>query len=201
MSESGAKAVLHKYLRTARDVMLWKLDGLSDYDVRRPLTPSGTNLLGMVKHLAGVEAGYLGRVFGRPYTKGPSWVLDPDSATDPNVDMWVPAEESRDWVLEFSADVHAHADATIDTLDLAAPGEVPWWPADRRQVTLHTILVHLIAESHRHAGHADILRELLDGAAGHREENDNLPPLGVEQWREHYDTVERSARIVEEKTE
>ncbi|QVQ52750.1 DinB family protein [Spiractinospora alimapuensis] len=201
MSEPGAKAVLHKYLQTARDTMAWKVADLSEYDVRRPLTPSGTNLLGLVKHLAGVEAGYLGEVFGRPYTKGPSWVLDPQSATDPNVDMWVPAEESRAWVLEFSADVHAHGDATIDALDLETPGEVTWWPAERRQVTLHTILTHLIAEFHRHAGHADILREMLDGSVGLRPDNDNIPPLEGEQWREHYDAVERAARAAERRTE
>jgi Protein of unknown function (DUF664) len=59
---SDPKATLHMYLQRARDALLWKLDGLSEYDIRRPMTPTGTNLLGLVKHLAGIEFGYLGRV-------------------------------------------------------------------------------------------------------------------------------------------
>ena len=67
--EYDPKADLHSYLQTARDTVLWKLDGLSEYDVRRPLTPTGTNLLGLVKHLATVELGYFGDTFGRPLAK------------------------------------------------------------------------------------------------------------------------------------
>ena len=59
MTESEPKADLRRYLRDARDALLWKLDGLSEYDVRRPLAPTGTNLLGLVKHVTGVEQGYL----------------------------------------------------------------------------------------------------------------------------------------------
>ena len=59
-----------------------------------------------------------------------------------------------------------HSDTTIDALPLDAVGHVPWWPADRNEVTLHRIMAHMIAETHRHAGHADIVRELIDGAAG-----------------------------------
>jgi hypothetical protein len=54
------KRDLQRYLRVAREALLWKLDGLSDHDIRRPLVPTGTNLLGLVKHLTGVELGYLG---------------------------------------------------------------------------------------------------------------------------------------------
>ena len=67
MAEMDPKATLVRYLQQARDAMLWKLDGLGEYDIRRPLTPTGTNLLGLVKHLAGVESGYFGATFGRPF--------------------------------------------------------------------------------------------------------------------------------------
>ena len=66
MSEQH-KADLRRYLQEGREAMVWKLGGLSEYDVRRPWTPTGTNLLGLVKHLAGVEAEYFGVVFNRPF--------------------------------------------------------------------------------------------------------------------------------------
>ena len=62
MIDEFAKEYLHSHLRWIRQALLWKLDGLSDYDIRRPLTPTGTNLLGLVKHLATWEARYFGDV-------------------------------------------------------------------------------------------------------------------------------------------
>ena len=88
--------------------------------------------------------------------------------------MWATADESREQIVELYRRVWAHADATIAALDLDAIGAWPWWPRRAREVTLHLILVHIIAETHRHAGHADIVRELIDGAAGLRAGNDNL---------------------------
>jgi len=67
MDDDAAKANLHNYLKHEREAVLAKLDGLSEYDVRRPLTVTGTNLLGLVKHLATWEARYLGEVFDRPF--------------------------------------------------------------------------------------------------------------------------------------
>jgi uncharacterized damage-inducible protein DinB len=60
MTGSDPKADLHRYLQDAREALLWKLAGLSEYDVRRPMVPTGTNLLGLVKHVASVELGYFG---------------------------------------------------------------------------------------------------------------------------------------------
>jgi uncharacterized damage-inducible protein DinB len=188
---SDPKADLHRYLRTARGVLLWKLDGLSEYDVRRPLTPTGTNLLGLVKHLTGTELGYFGDVFGRPFGEVVPWLAE-DAA--PNVDMWATADESRADILDLYDRVCAHADATIEALAIDAPGLVRWWPEDRRQVTLHQILVHMVAETNRHAGHADIVRELIDGAIGHRAEQGNVPPRDESWWREHRSRIEAAAR-------
>jgi uncharacterized damage-inducible protein DinB len=177
MTPTDAKGTLQRYLQTHRDVMLWKLDGLSEYDVRRPLTPTGTNLLGLVKHLAMVEAGYFGDVFGRPLDGRPAWFED----QTPNVDMWATAEQSREEIVALYRRVWQHADGTIEALPLDAPGTVPWW-GDRGSVTLHQILVHVIAETARHAGHADIVREFIDGAAGLRESNDNLWLAEDQTW-------------------
>jgi uncharacterized damage-inducible protein DinB len=182
MTGSKPKADLHRYLRVAREALLWKLEGLSEYDIRRPLTPTGTNLLGLIKHVASVEVGYFGNTFGRPFHEPLPWFEDD---AEPNADMWATAEESREQIVGLYHRAWVHSDTTIDTLALDAIGHVPWWPGDRSEVTLHRILVHVIAETHRHAGHADIVRELIDGAVGMQEGNDNMAP-GDQAWWENY---------------
>jgi hypothetical protein len=192
MTEYDPKAELKRYLQSGRDALLWKLDGLSEYDIRRPMTPTGTNLLGLVKHVASMDAGYFGETFGRPFEESLPWL---DDGAESNADMWATADESRDWIVDFYHRVWANSDATIDSLALDAPGRVPWW-GDRGDVTLHRILVHMIAETDRHAGHADIVRELVDGAAGLRLDNDNLAPGDAAWWTSYRDRLERVARQV-----
>ena len=185
------KADLGRYLQRGRDALVWKLDGLSEYDVRRPLVPTGTNLLGLVKHVASVEAGYLGATFDRPFPEPLPW-LDDDA--EPNADMWATAAESREQIIGLYHRVWAHSDATIDALALDAVGHVRWWPADRNEVTLHRILVHMATETHRHAGHADIVRELIDGAAGLRDGNDNMPQVDQDWWQSYRSRLESAAQ-------
>jgi Protein of unknown function (DUF664) len=192
MNESDPKADLRFYLARARDALLWKLDGLSEYDARRPLVPTGTNLLGLVKHVAGVAAGYFGECFGRPFGEPLPW-LDEDA--EPNADMWATAEESREEIVGLYHRAWAHADATIDALPLDTVGEVSWWPPDRREPTLHRVLVHMIAETQRHAGHADIVRELIDGSAGARAEHSNMPDFDAARWLAHRDRIARAAKL------
>lgn len=187
MTDSDAKTVLQMYLQRGRDALLWKLDGLSEYDVRRPMTPTGTNLLGIVKHVASVEAGYLGETFGRPYPREMPWYEDD---APPNADMWATADESREFIIELYLDVQQHSNATIGALDLDTIGAVPWWPEERRHPTLHRVLVHMIAESERHAGHADILRETIDGAVGARPDNSNLPSDDPAWWASYRERLE-----------
>lgn len=191
MPAPDAKADLHRYLQMAREAVLWKLDGLSEYDVRRPMVPTGTNLLGLVKHLASVELGYFGETFGRPTGEQLPWF---EEDAEPNADMWATADESRDDVVGLYHRAWAHTDATVEALDLDAVGQVAWWPEERRQVTLHRILVHMIAETHRHAGHADVVRELIDGAVGHRIENDNMAPGDAAWWEAYRARLEQVAR-------
>lgn len=181
--DADVKKDLHRFLQDARESLLWKVGaGASEYDVRRPLVRTGSNLLGIVKHVAGVEIGYFGDTFGRPYE---GWVPRFIDESDPNADMWATADESREHIVEMYRRVWAHGDATIDELPLSAPGRVPWWPEERNRVTLQHILVRVTAETNRHAGQADILRELVDGSAGWLEGSDNLPP-GDTQWWERY---------------
>src|SRR2546423_4399582 len=90
------KADLLQALRTARSTLLSRLDDLSDFDQRRPLTPTGTNLLGLVKHLAGLEYGYLGTALHRPPAEQPTWFRD-DPYTE--IDMWATPDESSAYIV------------------------------------------------------------------------------------------------------
>ncbi len=190
MTESDQKAHLRRYLQAGRDVLLWKLEGLSEYNVRRPMTPTGTNLLGLVKHLAGNEFGYFGEVFGRPSGEPLPWF---EEDAEPNADMWTTADESREQIISLYHRAWAHSDATIEALPLDTPGNVPWW-GERSAVTLHQILVHVITETDRHAGHADILRELIDGNVGRRAGGDNMAPGDEAWWAQYRERLEQAAR-------
>jgi hypothetical protein len=146
------KAVLHEYIQSGREVMLWKLEGLSEYDMRRPLVPTATNLLGLVRHVTCTETGYFGSVFGRPFPELLPWRGD----GEPNGDMRVRAHETKDSVVDLYRRVWAHSDATIEALPLDARAEVPWWPEGDRDISLHQAMVHVMADIYRHAGHADL---------------------------------------------
>ena len=185
-----AKDALHQYLDQERSALLSRLDGLGEREIRWPTTPTGTNLLGLVKHVASIELGYFGEVFGRPSGIALPWLADD---AEPNADLWATAEESRADVLGLYEQAAAHTAATVAALELDAPGEVPWWPEESRQVTLGQILVHMVAETAHHAGHADIVRELLDGHAG--QGTGDLPELTAEQWAAYRRRLEQAADV------
>ncbi|WP_372499209.1 DinB family protein [Streptomyces sudanensis] len=191
VNSPNAKADLLRYLQSARDALLWKLEGLCEYDVRRPVTPTGTNLLGLVKHAAGVELGYLGDVFGRPSGEPLPWL---EEGAEPNADMWATAGESRASVVGLYRRAWAHADATIGALELDAVGTVPWWPDGRDEVTLHHAVVRVVSDTCRHAGHADVVRELLDGAVGTNEGAGGMASDDPAWWEEYRGRLERAAR-------
>jgi hypothetical protein len=182
------KTLLHRYFTTVRDAVEWKLDGLSEYDARRPMTPTGTNVLGVVKHLACVELGYFGWSFGRATDITLPWY---DDDAEPNADMFATESETREEILAFWHRVRLISDATITELPLDAPGTVAWWPADRNPVTLQAILVHMLTETNRHVGQIDIVREMIDGEAGLRAESTNLPDQI--NWPEYHARLEKLA--------
>ncbi|WP_381561983.1 DinB family protein [Streptomyces eurythermus] len=188
MIGEAAKEYLHSDLRQAREVMLWKLDGLGEYDVRRPLTATGTNLLGLVKHLSVWESRYFGEVFGRPFPEPlPRW----DDLEERGTDLWVTEHETREGIIDRYRRVWQHSDATISSLSLDSPGRVPWWP--RPRVQLFNILVHMLTETSRHAGHADILREQLDDSTGTTPRS-AAPRRDAAYWEAHRARIERAAR-------
>jgi uncharacterized damage-inducible protein DinB len=196
MPEKDLKAELHRDLQEARDALVWKLDGLSEYDIRRPMVPSGTNLLGLVKHVAIVDGGYFGVTFGRPLEEVQHWFGDD---VEVNADMWASPDETREQILDLYHRVWTHSDATIETLDLEAVGHVPWW-GDSNQVTLERMLAYMIAETNRHAGHADIVRELIDGAVGWRKDDPGMAPGDKAWWEGFHARVEQSAQEAQNPT-
>ncbi|MFJ4710901.1 DinB family protein [Streptomyces sp. NPDC088785] len=158
--EGGEKESLHAALDRHRDGVVWKLQGLDEERARQPLTPSGTNLLGLVKHLATVEYGWFCDTFGR--ASEPLW-FDPYRGED----IVAAADETIDGLLAFYARARAAADLAVAAIPLEDTGTA--W--DGRTVSMRWVLVHMVEETARHLGHMDILRELTDGATGF------LPPL------------------------
>lgn len=173
------KDVLKDYLQGARDVLLWKLDGLSERDLRLPRTRTGTNLLGLVKHALNTEVIYFGPTFGRQWPT-PDELVSPDDR-DPLAGWYATETETAAGVVDLYRRVQAFADETIDALPLDAVGHVAHWGG--KAVMLHEVMVHKTADLQRHAGHADILREQLDGTVGLLPQHSNLPD--VADWSAH----------------
>jgi hypothetical protein len=165
----GLTSDLLHYLQESRGAVLRGLAGLPEYDARRPLTPSGSNILGLVKHLTGVETSYLGECLGRPSPVHLPWVAD-GSIWD-GADMWATADQSRDYIVGLYRDAWAHSDASIAELPIDAAASVSWWPAARRKTTLGHLVVRVVAETAQHAGHIDIMRESVDGQGGRDQED------------------------------
>jgi hypothetical protein len=193
MDDAFAKEYLLNDLRQVREVMLWKLDGLSEYDIRRSLTSTGTNLLGLVKHLSYTEARYFGDVFDRPFPERLPWW---DDDAEFGADKWVSPKETRAEIVDRYRTACAHADATINALDLDAPGHVPWWP--RPNVKLFNVIVHVLTETNRHAGHADILREQIDGEVGSDPNAAALNERGTAFWAAHRAKIDNAALATRE---
>ncbi len=170
-----SKTALHHYLQAIRDDLIWKLDGLSEREVRLPRTATGNNLLGVVKHCLNVEAGYFGPTFGREFPTPEELVAMQAYEEDPQADWYAREDETKDGLIDLYRRVGAFADQTINELPLDALGRVPWWRPGGQDVTLQRIIVHVICDLARHAGHADIMREQHDGGIGLRRENTNIP--------------------------
>jgi uncharacterized damage-inducible protein DinB len=169
------KTALHHYLQEARNALVWKLDGLSERDARLPRTPTGNNLLGLLKHCLNVEAGYFGVTFGREFPSPEELVWTGAYDQDPQADWYAGEDETKDGLIGLYRRVWAFADQTIEHLPLDAPGRVPWWRPGGQDVTLQRIIVHVLYDLSRHAGQADIMREQHDQAVGYQPANTNIP--------------------------
>jgi uncharacterized damage-inducible protein DinB len=157
-TQGGERAVLAEYLRAQRLTLEMKCDGLTPEQLaRRSVEPSTMSLLGLVRHLADVERGWMRRTMaGLDAT--PLWRLpDTDGDFDGAVaDPDVVAEAWSRWREEC-----AFTDDFLASSDLAVTGD-----HHGQQISLREVVVHLIEEYARHNGHADLLRERIDGRVG-----------------------------------
>jgi hypothetical protein len=104
----------------------------------------------------------------------------------------VAQDETSEQIVGFYQRACDHADATIKELPIDAPGHVPWWP--RPDMTLFNIMIHVLQETTRHAGHADILREQLDGRTGLRAEyEEQIDTAAREAYRSKIEQAARAA--------
>ncbi|MGP5015737.1 DinB family protein, partial [Glutamicibacter ardleyensis] len=185
------------YLNEARSTVLWKCEALSEELARRPMTPTGTHMLGIVHHLAVTEYGYFGECLG--LLPNDDHVLELLQSEDSQIDFLPPADYSVQDVLELYRKSVAFAEAALDNLELASPAVIPWWSIHRHSTVEH-LIVHMIAETSRHAGQLDIVRELLDGQVGLREQALNLPSYSSAQWQEQYSHLQQlSQEVVQRK--
>jgi uncharacterized damage-inducible protein DinB len=155
------KETLVGVLNELRAVMLWKLGGLDREQASRPMVPSGTSLLGLVKHLAWVERWWFVDFIGGGKPDYP-W-----SEEDPDADFRVEDHETIASISQLYVDAVGEANSVIAAApDLEVTGTLESGPR-----SLRWVLVHMIDETGRHAGHADIVRELIDGTTGYYPEN------------------------------
>jgi uncharacterized damage-inducible protein DinB len=163
--QADERETLTSMLDFYRDTAVWKCSGMSDEDLRKVIVPSGWSVLGMVQHLAYVEQWWFQELFkGVPEKELPPvpWTDD-----DPDADFRVQPDQTTESVLDFYKECCERSreitkDASLDDITAA-------WPEDRppeRRPNLRWILVHLIEETARHAGHMDVARELIDGSTG-----------------------------------
>ncbi len=152
------------------------------------MTPTGTNLLGVIKHLIGIEAGYLGTALGHPFDEPLPWIDDESAGA--NRDMWATAGESRDYIVDLYRQACAHSDAVLSDVGLAAPARVPWWPERARRTTAAAVLARVLKDTAMHAGQLQILRELIDGRAG----ADRLHAGDAGWWADYTGHLEEIAR-------
>ena len=163
LAAGSEKALLHAHLRLARDNLVFKVEGLSEADRRRPMAPSGTNLIGVIKHMTWIESWYLCDAFGRDRPQLP-WEQDVDASYFMWSDMYAKPEETTDELLAAYQAANDAADASIEGLDLDTIGQHPMGMA----LSLRSLLLIVLIDTSRHAGHSDIVRELIDGSTGSR---------------------------------
>ena len=191
------KSDLIGHLDRLNQAVLHNLEGLSEYELRRPMTSTATNLLGVAFHLASLQAEYFGETFGRPFPREDEFYYRIDEDADPQDDLWVRPEATSEWVVGLYRASWEHAQQTFATLGLDAPGRIPTEPY--AAVTLGEMLVHMVDETARHAGHMDIVRELIDGAVGRYAGDGNI--IEGYDWAAYWERVEAGAREAQERAE
>jgi hypothetical protein len=174
-------ALLHTHLEAARDALIWKVEGLEEYDRRRPMTQTGTNLVGLVKHMTWIEGWYLCEFFGRERPRL-EWEWDVDADWGHHSHMYAKPDETTDDLIAAYRATTAAADRSIDELGLDAVGQ--HWSGEA--VSLRSMVLSVLADATRHAGHSDIIRELIDGRTGDRDSPSGFYGTVDEDYRSAY---------------
>jgi len=151
--EAGELDVAHAFMKFQRHCVLKKAEGLTEEQLRRPMVASGTSILGLIQHLTEAERGWFDHHLG-----GADW------AEEDELDMAVPADRSAAEVIEAYRAAIAASDRAIEAA--GDPDALMAIPAGGMRKTLRWLLAHMTTETARHAGHADIIREQIDGATG-----------------------------------
>jgi len=180
-SVGSEKVLLHGHLNAARDALIWKVEGLTESDRRRPLTPTGTNLIGLVKHMTWIEGWYLCEFFGheRPSLE---WESEPDADWGHHSHMYAKPEETSEQLIASYRAATAAADRTIEELDLDATGT--HWSGET--VSLRAMLLAVLVDTTRHAGHSGIVLELIDGTTGDRDTPSGFYGTNDPEYRSKY---------------
>ena len=151
------KAVLGGFLDHYRKTLLEVCEGLSEEQLRRPMVESGTSLLGLVKHLAFVERGWFHEVVGNQEYAYPFDVDDPDA------DFRIEEHETAADIFDL---YRAACERSRQALEAASLDDVVEFARRSADYNVRWVVVHMLEETARHVGHADIIREQLDGATG-----------------------------------
>jgi uncharacterized damage-inducible protein DinB len=162
IDDAGIRLTLNRSLESARAAIVTKTTGLDDAELRKPILPSGWSLLGLVKHLAYVE-----RWWFRSVAAGED-VAFPWTDDDPDADWRVEPDDTTEAILALYADECARARVVVDSFGLTEQVRRPEEIHSVAHGDLAWVVVHMIEETARHAGHADVVRELTDGVTGDR---------------------------------
>lgn len=161
-SDRDERETLIAFLDKYRETVLLKLDGLNREQLGRRLLHSRTTLLGLVKHLILVEQWWFATVIaGEPEPN--------EDPGDPNAEWLITDNDNPEQIVAAYRAACAHSDEIVraaSTLDLRVPDDTHVPERHRSDKTVRWILVHMLEETARHAGHADILRKLIDGQTG-----------------------------------
>jgi Protein of unknown function (DUF664) len=175
------RALLHTHLKVARDALVWKAEGLNEEETRRPMTPTGTNLVGLVKHMTWIEGWYLCEFFGRERPRL-EWEWEVDAEWGHHSHMYAKPEETTEELIAAYRATSAAADRVIEDLDLDAVGRN--WSGE--SVSLRSMLLSVLVDTARHAGHSDLMREMIDGRTGDRHSPSGFYGTADDEYRSAY---------------
>jgi hypothetical protein len=174
-------ALLLGHLNDVRDALVWKVEGLNEADRRRPMTPTATNLIGLVKHMTWIEGWYLCEFFGRERPRL-EWEWEIDAEWGHHSHLYAKPEETTEDLIAAYRATNAAADRAIEDLGLDAVGK--HWSGE--PVSLRSMLLAVLVDTARHAGHSDIMRETIDGSTGDRHSPSGFYGTADEDYRSAY---------------